>query len=98
MLSFVKLGHSTIACKHCKTPSVVENEVLENAREYRCPACGLRMTDYELASVKLSYFLLLATMYRERFGSVKQYEMLDCDIRINPEYKPDGVISAEDGS
>lgn len=83
----LKMGHTTIICRQCRTVTAVQNEALETMREHRCPACDARMTDYELASMKLMYYLLLTATYDRRWGSVKQYEQFDYHIQIQPNYE-----------
>ena len=90
----VKLGHTSITCRHCGTVTAVQNEALETMREHRCPVCDARMTDYELASMKLMYYMLMTAAYDLRWGSVKQYEQFDYDIRIRPRLE-NGMVENE---
>ena len=83
----VKLGYTSITCRHCGTVTAVQNEALETMREHRCPACDARMTDYELASMKLMYYLLMTAAYDRHWGSVKQYEQFDYHIHISPHFE-----------
>ena len=82
----LSLGHTAITCKHCKAITAVANEALEAMREHKCPACGMRMTDYELARLKLHYYLLWVQMFKERWGDLT--ELFDYDIHIWPHYEP----------
>ena len=83
----VKMGHTTITCRHCGTVTAVENETLEAMREHRCPVCGVRMTDYELAVLKMHYYALMSGMYSQHWGNVKQYEQFDYHIHLWPHYE-----------
>lgn len=83
----IKMGHTAIACRRCGTITAVPNEVLEAIREHKCPSCGSRMTDYELAAMKLQYYALLAGLYSQHWGSVKKYEQFDYHIHLWPHYE-----------
>ena len=83
----VKMGSTTVTCKRCGAANVVENEVLETIREYVCPSCGARMTDYELARLKMHYYILLYGMYRDHWGNVKHYEKFDYSIDLWPHFE-----------
>lgn len=83
----LKMGYTSITCRHCGTVTAVQNEALETMREHRCPACNIRMTDYELAVLKMHYYALMSGMYSQHWGSVKQYEQFDYHIHIQPHYE-----------
>lgn len=83
----LKMGHTAIACRKCGTITAVENELLESMREHKCPVCNAKMTDYELASMKLKYYFMMALMYERHWGSVKQYEQFDYNIHLWPHYE-----------
>lgn len=83
----VKLGHTSITCRHCGTMAVVDNADLEAMREHRCPACNFRMTDYELARLKMHYYLMMTQMYWKHWGSLSQYEQFNYDIHLWPHYE-----------
>ena len=83
----VKLGYTSITCRHCGTITAVQNEALETMREHRCPICNTRMTDYELAVLKMHYYALMSGMYSQNWGSVKQYEQFDYHIHISPHFE-----------
>lgn len=84
-----KLGHTMITCRHCGQIHALENEVLETMRQYSCPRCSTKMTDYELCNLKLHYYVLMGSMYAASFGSVKQYMKFDYDIDISPKNHPE---------
>lgn len=80
----VKMGYTAITCKACSAISAVDNRDLEKMVEFHCPSCNTRMTDYEFAHMKMHYYLLMAQMYHAHWGSVRQYERFNYDIRIQP--------------
>ena len=85
----IKMGHTALTCHKCGTVTAVENEVLEAMRDYTCPGCGVQMTDYEISSMKLKYYLMMTAMYDRHWGSVKQYEQFDYNIHLWPHYEVD---------
>lgn len=83
----VKLGHTAISCRHCGTMTAVENEALETLREFVCPSCGVRMTDYELAVLKMHYYALMCGLYMKHWGTWEAYTQFDYHINIRPHYE-----------
>lgn len=86
----VKLGQTTITCKHCGAVAAVDNEVLEAMRAHRCPGCNRGMSDYELARLKMHYYLMMTSMYAKHWGGIKRYERFDYDIDLCPHYVEEG--------
>ncbi len=83
----ISLGHTTITCRHCGTMTAVENEALEAMREYKCPTCAIRMSDYGLATLKMHYYYLMYDMYQKHWGSVNQYQQFGYDIHLWPHFE-----------
>ena len=83
----VKMGHTTITCRNCRTVTAVENEALEAMREHVCPVCGVRMTDYELAVLKMHYYALMCGLYMEHCGTWETYTQFDYHIHLWPHYE-----------
>lgn len=80
----IKMGHTSITCRHCGTLSAIDNDSLECIREYSCPACGMPMNGYELARIKMHYYLLFTQMCAESFGDLEKYENFDYHIHLWP--------------
>lgn len=53
------MGATKITCRWCGTEQEIPNETVEAMREYQCPECNHRMTDRELARLKMHYYLMV---------------------------------------
>ena len=77
-------GVTTITCKGCNTSTLVNNKDLELTKEHCCPACGSRMTDFELMNLKVYYSLMMRQM---RLKGFVPKEKFDCRVCLWPEYE-----------
>lgn len=80
------MGQTAITCRGCKTPAFVDNLSLEAMTEYGCPNCGKRMTDRELARLKMHYYYLVTEGYNNGpFGPIREF--FDYDILLDPHFE-----------
>ena len=76
-------GHTTITCKMCGAVTVIDNSSLEELTEHRCPVCNIRMTDREVARLKMHLYLLWLKLYEEHCGAM--VELFDYEIKLLPQ-------------
>ena len=89
----IEYGHTTITCRKCRTVTAVDNNTLEALTEHRCPGCGIRMTDREMARLKMHLYLLWTQIYNDHCGAL--VELFDYDIDLQPHTEEDNEAKTE---
>ena len=52
----ISTGKTTFGCRNCQTVTVVENTDFEEMAKFKCPGCGVPMTDARFARLKILYY------------------------------------------
>ncbi len=89
----IEYGHTTITCRKCRTVTAVDNKTLETLTEHKCPNCGMRMTDREMARLKMHLYLLWTQIYNDHCGAL--VELFDYDIDLHPHTEEDNETKTE---
>lgn len=89
-----------IKCKSCRSVSVIAGETIEGIVEYRCPCCGLKMSDYQLTAIKIHHYASIWETYRSLVLTVLaelpfEYQMLreNTENGISENRTDQGVIT-----
>ena len=89
----IEYGHTTITCRKCRAVTAVDNKTLETLTDHKCPNCGMRMTDREMARLKMHLYLLWTQIYNDHCGAL--VELFDYDIDLHPHTEEDNEAKTE---
>lgn len=89
-------GHTAITCRLCGTVTAIDNEALEALTVHKCPRCGQKMTDREIARLKMHLYLLWSKIYDEHCGPM--VELFDYEINLMPHITEDVEKMEENGN
>lgn len=78
-------GDTTITCRNCGTLTAISNRTLEAVTEHKCPNCNMRMTDREMARMKMHLYSLWTELYDTLFGPT--VELFSYNINLHPHYE-----------
>lgn len=81
---YFSTGSTKISCRRCGTEQDIPNETIEAMREYRCPECNHRMTDRELARLKMHYYFMVWDSLNRTPPFPPFTPRFDYDICLNP--------------
>ena len=76
-------GYATIRCKMCGAATTIGHSSLEVLTQHSCPVCNIRMTDREVARMKMHLYLLWLKLYEEHYGTM--VELFDYEIKLLPQ-------------